>query len=155
MTDDKRREFAERRRGARVLAMQMMFEADFTRKPLDRILQRRLLEEEVPEPVGDYAEYLLRGAWEHRDEFDRMIAEAAPTWPLDQMARIDRNIMRLAMYEMLYSPEVPIRAAINEAVELAKEFGSDASRRFVNGVLGTIASEHGEAKRTHVAPGDE
>lgn len=152
--DERRRIFSSQRHQARVLAMQMMFEADFSQRPPDEILARRVSEEEISAPVTEYGSYLLRGAWAHREEYDRMIARAAPSWPLEQMARVDHNILRLAMYEMLHSDQVPIRAAINEAVELAKEFGSDASRRFINGVLGTIAAEHDGGDRT-VAPGGQ
>jgi transcription antitermination protein NusB len=76
----------------------------------------------------------------HLDEIDPLIAEAAPTWPLAQMAKIDKSILRLAVYEVLHETDVPYKAAINEAVEIAKVYGSDSSSRFVNGVLGTIAA---------------
>lgn len=154
-TEDRRTQFASQRRHARALGMQMMFEADFSARPLDDILTRRFSEERLPPPVAEYAESLLRGAWEHRGEYDEMIARAAPSWPLEQMARIDRNILRIAMYEMLHGEAVPVRAAINEAVELAKEYGSDASRRFINGVLGTIAAEYTPTESKAVAPGDQ
>ncbi len=153
--EDRRGSFASQRRQARVLAMQMMFEADFSERPLQEIIEWRFDEDDPPESVATYAEYLLRGAWEHRQQYDELIGHAAPSWPLEQMARIDRNILRLAMYEMLESEEVPTKAAINEAVELAKEFGSDASRRFVNGVLGTIASQKLQGEKPAVAPGDQ
>ncbi len=136
--------FAEQRHLARALAMQALFEADFSRRPPEDVLRRRLEEEEFPEVAAEYAGKLVAGAWEHREEYDVLIARAAPTWPLEQMARVDHNILRVALFEMLHGREVPIKAAINEAVELAKEYGSDASRRFVNGVLGTIASEAAE-----------
>jgi N utilization substance protein B len=79
----------------------------------------------------------------HCSEIDGLIAQAAPHWPLDQMARVDVNILRIAIYELLFSGDahIPVKAAINEAVELAKSFGSDSSRRFVNGVLGTVSKE--------------
>ena len=153
---ERRGAFAAQRRRARVLALQMLFEADFGPAHVDEILGRRLAEEETPAPVAAYAETLLRGAWAHRAEYDALIARTAPSWPVDQMARIDRNILRLAMYELLESEQVPVKAVINEAVELAKEFGSDASRRFVNGVLGTIAAERAERRNGEpVAPGEQ
>jgi N utilization substance protein B len=77
---------------------------------------------------------------EHQAKLDAIIGEIAPQWPPDQMAVIDRNILRMAIYEMLIDPEVPVKVAINEAVELAKTFGSESSSRFINGALGTLAA---------------
>ena len=75
----------------------------------------------------------------HRPDIDRLIQRKAPAWPLEQLAPVDRNLLRLAIYEVLFDNRVPVRAAINEAVELAKRFGSDSSPRFVNGVLGSVS----------------
>lgn len=141
MSEDRRASWTSQRHQARALALQMIFEADFSARSVDEILAQRVEEENAPPRVATYAETLFRGAYERREEYDATIARLAPTWPLEQMARIDRNILRLALYEMLESREVPMRAAINEAVELAKEFGSDASSRFINGVLGTVAAQ--------------
>ncbi len=137
--------WASQRHQARELALQVLFEADFSGKAVDAILERRIAEEPRTPPVASYARELAFGVRERQAEYDETIARLAPTWPLEQMARIDRNILRLAMYEMLHSPQVPMRAAINEAVELAKQFGSEASRRFINGVLGTVAAAHRSA----------
>lgn len=136
--------WAEGRHAARALALGVLFEMEFQRTEAEpaAILARRVAEEPAPEPVVAYAEGLARGAWAHRREYDALIARLAPTWPIEQMARVDRNILRLALYEMFETPEVPVRAAINEAVELAKQYGSEASRRFINGVLGTVAAEY-------------
>lgn len=139
--EDHRTRFQANRRRARELALQVLFEAEFSAHDPSAVLGRRLEEEKLPKPVASYAEILLSGAWEHRDRYDRLISQAAPTWPLEQMARIDRNVLRVALFEMIDGKEVPVKAAINEAVELAKEYGSDTSGRFVNGVLGTIATE--------------
>ena len=155
MSRDRGRTFAEQRHQARAVAMQVMFEADFSGKPLDEILERRVAEEVLGDEAASYAQDLVLGAWEHRDEHDEMIARAAPSWPLRQMPGVDRNILRLALYEMRYGKGVPMKAAINEAVELAKEFGSDASSRFVNGVLGTVAAERVAPEQRPVAQGEE
>jgi N utilization substance protein B len=85
----------------------------------------------------------VRGVLKHKDELDELIATYAPEWPIDQMAIIDRNILRIALFEFLIDGGTPPKVAINEAVELAKRFGSDSSRRFVNGVLGTSLSQRG------------
>ena len=86
----------------------------------------------------EYASELVLGVCSHLAEIDAHIQSAAREWPLQQMARIDKNILRLAIYEILFNNTVPAKAAINEAVELAKQFGSNTSSRFINGVLGTI-----------------
>ena len=86
---------------------------------------------------------LVRGVLEHRPDLDRVIMGIATDWPLDQMAIVDRNILRIAVFEIMIDQETPVKVAINEAVELAKLFGSDSSQRFVNGVLGTLVSGPG------------
>lgn len=91
--------------------------------------------------VMDYVTTLVQGAWASLPDIDTRLASAAPAWPLSQMARVDKSILRLAIYELLYRADVPDRVAINEAIELAKVFGHDTSARFVNGVLGTIQAE--------------
>jgi len=91
--------------------------------------------------VREFARTLVEGVLARTEELDTLIAESAPSWPLEQMARIDKNILRLAIFEILFDNKVPLKAAINEAVELGKRFGSDSSSRFINGVLGTVASK--------------
>ena len=89
-----------------------------------------------------YAEALVQGLQQHREQLDRIIAETAPRWPLDQIAVVDLTILRIALYELLVNnAAVPTAAVINEAVELAKTYGADASSRFVNGVLGTVSRD--------------
>ncbi len=147
--------WAAQRHQARALAMQMLFEADFVDNPAHEILHRRLSEDPVPAEVAAFSRELFRGAWQRKAELDDIIARTVPSWPLDQMARVDRNILRLALYEMLEASDVPLRAVINEAVDLAKEYGSDASSRFVNGVLGTVAArEMDPPEASAVAPGE-
>jgi N utilization substance protein B len=94
---------------------------------------------------------------ENSDELDIIIEKSAPNWPIDQMSKIDKNILRLAIFEILFDNRVPLKAAINEAVELGKRFGSDSSSRFINGVLGTVAAEqqpHGRMSRRN-GPAEE
>ena len=127
------------RRQARVAALQTLYEVDIAP---DHIPEETLLRNAGPLQLGeealDYARELVSGTLAHRTLIDEKIAQAAPEWPLAQMARIDKNTLRLAIYEILYNTLVPAKVAINEAVELAKQYGSDASSRFVNGVLGAI-----------------
>lgn len=90
----------------------------------------------------ELAKAIVNGVIEHKEQLDQIIADCAPEWPLDQVAKVDVNILRIATYELLYMKETPQKVAIDEAVELAKEFGSDSSSKFVNGVLGTIVKKH-------------
>jgi len=94
----------------------------------------------------EFASALIQGVIEHQASMDDLIARFAPEWPLDQMAVIDRNILRIAIYEFLISEETPVKVAINEAVELAKIYGADSAPRFINGVLGTLAEQTDELR---------
>jgi N utilization substance protein B len=152
-----RRQARGDRRQARVAALQTLYEVDIAR---DHIPEETLLRNAenlrlTPEAL-DYARELLSGTLAHQAAIDAVIVKAAPEWPLAQMAKIDKNTLRLAIYEILYNTLVPAKVAINEAVELAKQFGGDASSRFVNGVLGAIYATQTttgaeESERTHAA----
>jgi transcription antitermination protein NusB len=126
------------RRQARMIALQTLYEYDVTNHAPTEVLQRHFEERNLHPKVDEYARELVLGVCNHLADIDAHIQSAAREWPLQQMARIDKNILRLAIYEILFNNTVPAKAAINEAVELAKTFGSDTSSRFVNGVLGTI-----------------
>jgi len=126
------------RRQARTIALQTLYEYDIAHHGPAEILERHADERTLHPKVVEYANELVLGVCNHLADIDAHIQSAAREWPLQQMARIDKNILRLAIYEILFNNTVPAKAAINEAVELAKSFGSDASSRFVNGVLGTI-----------------
>ncbi len=136
------------RRQARVAALQTLYEVDIARHDPDEALARNAESLRLSPEALDYAEELMRGTLARLEEIDASIAAAAPEWPLSQMARIDKNTLRLAIYEILYNTAVPAKAAINEAVELAKQFGGDASSRFVNGVLGAIYTTSQQSDRT-------
>lgn len=129
------------RRRARIVALQALFEIDSAHHDPDAVLQQRLAEKPLPEAGRDFARSLVQGILEHQAELDARIQDNAPEWPLDQIAIIDRNILRMAIFEFVIEGNTPVKVAINEAVELAKLFGSDSSGRFVNGVLGTIVSK--------------
>lgn len=130
------------RRQARVLAFQTLYEVDVARHPPGEVLHRLAEEQQAPADAADYARELVAGVLQRRRELDEIIQERAPAWPLAQMSAVDRNILRLGLFEVLYQRDkVPVRAAINEAVELAKIYGSDSSARFVNGVLGRAVEQ--------------
>lgn len=127
-----------RRHLARVLALQSLFEIDMTNHDVEFVVERTFADQDVPADIRPYVWKLVNGVLEHRDEIDTRVFAAAPAFPVAQLSSIDRNVLRIALFELLYPSDVPAKAAINEAVELAKRFGGDNSSRFVNGVLGTI-----------------
>lgn len=133
--------------------MQMLFEQDVAQHDLDDILERMRTDpdEPVPAVTGEYAIRLTTGVRTAREEIDARIAAAAPAFPIHQLASIDRNILRIAIWEMA-NDEVPVRVAINEAVEIAKHYGGPSSGKFVNGVLGTIAKELAREKSPAASP---
>lgn len=133
-----------KRHRARVAALQALYEADNSgHAPLDAV-RRIIAQERLPANSAAFAEELLQGVLARRQEIDQVISRTATEWPVEQLAPVDRNVLRLAISEMLGDNGTPVGAVINEAVELAKSFGSENSARFVNGVLGTIARERRE-----------
>jgi len=129
-----------KRRKARIAALKTLFEVDSVDHSPDHILERQLEEHYLPDDAAEFARHLVRGVMENYEQLDEVIRKNAPAWPLEQVAAVDRNILRLAIYEVVIDNRVPMRAAINEAIELAKEFGGEASPKFVNGVLGSVAA---------------
>ena len=111
------------------------------------MIQTRLDEIPLDDPTEQFLRVLVSGVLKYRSELDEVIHSHAPEWPVSQMAIIDRNILRIAIYELAVSQTTPLKVAINEAVELAKTYGSDSAPRFVNGVLGTLASKQQEIKQ--------
>jgi len=129
------------RRRARILALQALYEIDATQHLPGSVIDRRLGEEPLPEDGEAFVRELITGVLEHKADLDDMIQKYAPEWPIDQMAVIDRNVLRMAIFEFYVGKLTPIKVAINEAVELAKLFGSDSAPRFINGVLGAVAAQ--------------
>jgi N utilization substance protein B len=127
-----------RQRG-RTAALKALYELDTTNHPLGTVLTQRLADEPLAPEGEAFARELVTGVWQSRVELDEMIQRHAPEWPVDQMAVIDRNVLRIAIYEFHIAHLTPLKVAINEAIELAKTFGSDSAPRFVNGVLGALA----------------
>ncbi|HET7094868.1 MAG TPA: transcription antitermination factor NusB [Thermomicrobiales bacterium] len=136
------------RHQARMLALQLLFELDLTGHDRETTLAHLFAEDAVPPNIQKRVRRLVEGVERRRAEIDPQIEEAAPAFPLPQVPAVDRNVLRLAIYELRHEPDVPPRAAINEAVELAKRFGGDHSARFVNGVLGTIFEQLPERRQS-------
>ncbi|MBI3242621.1 MAG: transcription antitermination factor NusB [Chloroflexi bacterium] len=132
------------RRKARSLALQVLYEVDCTTHPVEDVIRSRLEDTPVNVDVEVFARQMIDGVLRNAAELDSLIHRHAPEWPLDQMAIIDRNILRMAIWEFAVSRTNPIKVAINEAVELAKDYGSDSASRFINGVLGALAAKENQ-----------
>jgi N utilization substance protein B len=129
------------RRRARAVALQTLYEVDLAGHQASDVISQRLVDCDLEDEHVEFARHLVEGVLSRLSEIDEHVREIAPEWPLEQMSPIDKNILRIAIFEMTYDPEIPVKVAINEAVELAKLFGSESSRRFVNGALGTLATQ--------------
>lgn len=134
------------RHRVRIAALQILYEVDSSDHPVDVVLERRLESERFAPDSAAFLRALVQGTWEHRHYLDQVIEEAAPNWPVAQMPSVDKAVLRIALYELLLhdGEHTPVKAVINEAVELAKHFGSDNSGRFINGVLGFVINKYGE-----------
>ncbi len=128
------------RHKARTLALQALYEVDSVARPPESVVERLLSDAKLSEENNDFVRELVKGTTKNRDEIDRHIQKLAPAWPVNQLALIDRNILRLAIFEILFDNKVPVKVAVNEAVELAKTFGSESSAKFINGVLGSVST---------------
>ncbi len=127
------------RRKARVLALQALYEIDCVWHKAEEVVTHLLAEERMSEENANFTRELVRGVIQNKEKIDENIQNFAPAWPIEQIPVVDRNILRLAIFEILLDNKVPVKVAINEAVELAKTFGSDNSSKFVNGVLGSVS----------------
>jgi N utilization substance protein B len=140
---------------AREVAMQVLFEQEHHLADAEAAVRYRLDEAQGDQATASFALGLVRGTLERREEIDAVIEEASTHWRLEQMAAVERACLRLATYELMFTPEVPPKAAINESIELAKTFGGDEAGRFVNGVLGRIAARvHAVGAGAEPSPGE-
>ena len=129
------------RRRARTVALQSLFAGDMKGSQTEISLDWLLEEESLPAKYQAFAKELLAGVDDRKAELDQTILHYAPAWPVAQLPAVDRNILRIALFELKHHRETPNKTAINEAVELAKTFGSDSSARFINGVLGSVMAD--------------
>jgi N utilization substance protein B len=132
---------------ARSLALQALYEIDIAHHPPADVLHARLEEAELSDDLAEFVRQIIFGVLPLIPELDQIISRYAPEWPLEQIAAIDRNILRVACWEFAVLGETPVKVAINEAVELAKMYGSDSAPRFVNGVLGSLADHQHEIEQ--------
>lgn len=126
------------RRAAREEAFKIIFQIDLGKNPWKEVLSRNLRDSELSEEGKIFLKQLVEGTMTHLTEIDAEIIKYAQDWKIDRMLSTDRNILRMALYELKYFDEIPVGATINEAVELAKIYGDDDSARFINGILGNI-----------------
>ena len=128
------------RRKARTIALQALYEIDSVSRQPETVLKRLLAETDFSEENVLFVRELVEGAVKNREEIDGSIQKYAPAWPVEQIAMVDRNILRLAIFEILFDNKVPVKVAVSEAVELAKTFGGENSAKFINGVLGSVST---------------
>lgn len=137
---------------ARSIALQVLYEIDLAGHPAAAVLEERLMDEPMEKNLGEFTRQIVYGVLPLRQKLDDFIAQQAPEWPMDQVAIIDRNILRIALWEFAVAEVTPIKVAINEAIEMAKMYGSDSTPRFVNGVLGSLADRQEEIQRALGSP---
>ena len=133
---------------ARGVALQALYEIDIAGHPPGLVVNERLSEVDLDTDLSEFVTAIVLGVWPMVETLDSFIATNAPEWPLDQVAIIDRNIIRIALWEFAVYGFTPIKVAINEAVELSKVYGSDSTPRFVNGVLGSLSNRQNEIRES-------
>ncbi len=139
----------DKRHAARIVTLQALFEWSFNSTNVEEIAKRDIdldLSEETPSKTKaeideELVNFLLKGTTENLDTIDKIIEKAAPEWPLEQIAKVDLEVLRIAIFELYIARSVPPKVAIDEAVELGKQFGGENSSKFINGVLGTVVKE--------------
>ena len=132
---------------ARALALQVLYEIDVANHLPGDVYKERLEESPLTDELAEFSRKIIFGVLPLTNELDHLIAKYAPEWPFDQIAAIDRNILRMACWEFAVYHDTPLKVVINEAVELAKLYGSDSAPRFVNGVLGSLADHQHDIKQ--------
>ena len=134
-----------KRRKAREHALQLLFQLDIKKeKPSAVVLKRFWADQHPDDEVKAFAEEIVKGTYKHLTEINKMICQCAKNWSLDRMAIVDRNVLRMAVYEVLYRMDIPTSVTINEAIEIAKKYGTDESGAFVNGILDRVARVTGK-----------
>ena len=134
-----------KRRKAREHALQILFQLDIRKeKPSAAVLKPFWAEYKPDDEVKAFAEEIIKGTYKHLAEINKLIHECAKNWTLDRMGVVDRNVLRMAVYEILYRMDIPTSVTINEAIEIAKKFGTDESGSFVNGILDSVARVTGK-----------
>lgn len=140
-----------KRRKAREHALQILFQLDIRKeKPSVAVLKRFWSEYEPDDEVKAFAEEIVKGSFKHSTKINELITKCAKNWSLDRMAVVDRNVLRIAVYEILYRMDIPTSVTINEAIEIAKRYGTDESGAFVNGILDRVARMTGKLDESRI-----
>ncbi len=140
-----------KRRKAREFALQILFQLDIRKeKPSASVLKTFWAEHDPDAEVREFAEEIVKGAYKHRTKIDGHLHQCAKNWSLDRMGVVDRNVLRMAVYELLYRLDIPTSVTINEAIEVAKKFGTDDSGAFVNGILDRVARMTGKLDESKI-----
>ncbi|MBE9546644.1 MAG: transcription antitermination factor NusB [Proteobacteria bacterium] len=127
-----------RRRKAREVALQVLYQIDVLKIDVEEAVRLFWDNFEAPEEVREFSSTLIEGAWNNREEIDRLIGSCSEHWTLKRMAKVDRNILRIAAYEFLYCRDIPSKVILNEAIDLGKDYGSENSGPFINGILDAL-----------------
>ena len=136
----------KRRRG-REAALRMLFEIDVGKVDVEQVVARHLAETELNPESAEFARQLVEGTVRERRHIDDLLSRYAREWSLSRMANVDRNVLRLAAFEILYLPDIPVSVSVDEAVEMAKKYSTAESGKFVNGILGNLIREHAPEKQ--------
>lgn len=136
------------RRRSREMAVQVLYQVDMAQSDIGEALRLFCKHFKAPESIRDFAIELVNGAHEHREEIDTLIRRFSENWRLERMPTVDRNILRLAIFELLYRPDIPTKVSINEAVDIGKKYGSEDSGSFINGILDRIRLYQEETGRS-------
>lgn len=144
-----------RRTKSREYALQMLYQVDIRHADWRQILSEFWVEHDAPEEVQAFANRLVAGTAQHQHDIDQLITKHADNWDMKRMAIVDRNILRLGVFELLHLEEVPPTVCINEAIELAKRFGDSETGKFINGILDAVYKHHPRVAGTSAAPNGE
>ena len=129
------------RRRAREIALQVLYQREFDHGEIEEVLDLFRNNFEVLKGAIDFSERLVKGVEQHREDLDRIIEQYSSHWKVDRMTHVDRTILRIATYELLYCDDIPTKVAINEAIDIGKKYGSGDSGAFINGILDKVKSE--------------
>jgi N utilization substance protein B len=126
------------RRKAREIALQVLYQIDVSKIDVKEATHLFWSSFKAPEKAREFSSVLIEGAWSHREEIDRLINSCSENWSLERMAKVDKNILRMATYELLYCRDIPTKVILNEAIDLGKDYGSENSGSFINGILDAL-----------------
>ena len=135
------------RRKSREFAIQILYQIEMNKSDAEYALQTFWENYNYPDDIKEFTNHLVKGTSEHRDQIDRIIIKTATNWSFSRITPVDRSILREAIFEMFYCPDIPYKVTINEAIELGKKFSSEKSGAFINGVLDNVLDQHSDIKK--------